>query len=127
MIGVLGQEKKLWAAACILIVMLAVAWTAAHLPFQAEGKAAYLREAYAAGRAQERMPIQMPHGDVFINTATVNELCELKGVGASLAEMIIAERNANGNFYFPEDLLAVKGIGPKKLAGFIDQITLESE
>lgn len=127
MIGVLRQGKKLWVAACILIVVLTVVWTAAHLRFQVEGKTAYLRIACAAGRAQERMPIQMPHGDVFINTATVDELCELKGVGASLAEMIIAERNANGNFYFPEDLLAVKGIGPKKLAGFTSQINLESE
>ena len=32
-----------------------------------------------------------------------------------MAERIIAEREAHGDYYYPEDLLAVKGIGAKTL------------
>ena len=42
-------------------------------------------------------------------------LCALPGVGPVLAGRIVAEREQNGAFYYPEDLLRVSGIGAKKL------------
>ncbi len=39
----------------------------------------------------------------------------LPGVGPSTAKAIVAHRAANGPFRVLEDLLQVKGIGPKKL------------
>lgn len=52
---------------------------------------------------------------VDVNTADVDELQELPGVGASLAERIIAQRRAAGPFQSFDDLKEVKGIGEKTL------------
>jgi competence protein ComEA len=52
---------------------------------------------------------------VHINTASVDELCALNGVGPKLAEKILDTRNALGAFKTPEDLQKVPGIGKKKL------------
>lgn len=50
---------------------------------------------------------------VNINTATLEELLTLKGIGEKYAERIISYREENGNFKNPEDILNVKGIGEK--------------
>ena len=47
----------------------------------------------------------------------------IKGIGEQRAADILAYRQANGPFEKPEDLLEVKGIGEKKLAAIIDDIT----
>ena len=52
---------------------------------------------------------------ININTATMEELQQLEGIGPVLAERIIAYRQAEGPFAEPEDLLAVEGIGPVTL------------
>lgn len=48
---------------------------------------------------------------ININTADVNLLTQLKGIGVKKAEAIIAWRDANGKFKTLEQLLDVKGIG----------------
>lgn len=52
---------------------------------------------------------------VAVNAATAEELDALPGVGPATAQKIIEYRNQNGPFASAEDLLNVKGIGPKKL------------
>jgi competence protein ComEA len=53
-------------------------------------------------------------GPVNINTADAAKLAaELNGVGPSLAEAIVADRQANGNFTTAEELMRVKGIGAR--------------
>jgi competence protein ComEA len=53
-------------------------------------------------------------GPVNINTADAAKLAsELTGVGPALAEAIVADRQANGNFATPEALTRVKGIGAR--------------
>jgi competence protein ComEA len=53
-------------------------------------------------------------GPVNINTADAATLAtELTGVGPALAEAIVADRKANGNFPTPEALTRVKGIGDR--------------
>lgn len=66
-----------------------------------------------------------PRGAVSVNTAGVDELCLLRGVGAETAQRIIDERERNGRFAYPEDLLAVKGIGSKTLKKLYDQLSLD--
>lgn len=51
---------------------------------------------------------------VNINTATLDELDGLPGVGPATAQAIIDEREENGPFTAPEDLMRVSGIGEKK-------------
>ena len=53
-------------------------------------------------------------GLVNINTADVAALDALPGVGPSTAQAIIEDREANGAFSSPEDLMRVTGIGEKK-------------
>jgi competence protein ComEA len=50
---------------------------------------------------------------ININTATVEQLTQLKGIGASHAAGIIAYREKNGPFQKPEDLMQVPRIGRK--------------
>ena len=45
-----------------------------------------------------------PNGPVNINTASAEELSELKGVGKTKAEAIVAHRNEHGEFSKVEDL-----------------------
>jgi competence protein ComEA len=59
-----------------------------------------------------------------INTATAEELDGLPGVGPKIAQAIVEYRKTHGLFTFPEDLLLVPGIGPKKLAALRSHITL---
>ncbi|MBX6423875.1 helix-hairpin-helix domain-containing protein [Thermosulfurimonas sp. F29] len=50
-----------------------------------------------------------------INTATEKELAGLPGIGPVLARRIVEYRRRHGPFRSPEDLLAIKGIGPHRL------------
>jgi competence protein ComEA len=50
---------------------------------------------------------------ININKASVDELCALKRVGPSYAQRIVDYRKQNGPFEKPEDIMNVRGIGPK--------------
>ncbi|MFZ5627053.1 MAG: ComEA family DNA-binding protein [Bacillota bacterium] len=52
---------------------------------------------------------------VNINQATAAELENLPGIGPALARRIVEYRNQHGLFTDKEQLLAVPGIGPKKM------------
>lgn len=61
---------------------------------------------------------------VNVNTASSAELQRLPGVGPAIAQAIVDYRNQRGNFTSLQDLLKVKGIGPKKLEALRDAVTL---
>lgn len=64
-------------------------------------------------------------GKVNINTATVEELKILKGVGEKKAEAIIEYRKKNGSFKTKEDLMKVRGIGKKLFDSFQERIVTQ--
>lgn len=70
-------------------------------------------EAATAGDGSAQEP---GTGLVNLNTADVGELDELPGVGEATARAIVEDREANGPFSTPEDLMRVSGIGEKKFA-----------
>jgi len=61
---------------------------------------------------------------VNVNTASLEQLQSIKGVGSSTAAAIIKYREKNGAFKQVEDLVNVKGIGSKKLEKLADQISV---
>lgn len=62
---------------------------------------------------------------VNVNTADVETLTLLKGIGQSRAEAIIAYREANGPFRSLHELSQVRGIGERTIEENMDRITLE--
>lgn len=63
---------------------------------------------------------------VNINTAAVDELSSLPGIGQAKAEAITKYRQQNGNFKTVEDITNVKGIGDKMLKKIKTEITVGS-
>ena len=73
-------------------------------------------------------PTEEPEREkVNINTAGVEELKSLPGIGEKRAADIIAEREENGPYRFPEDITRVKGIGEETLADLLEYITTGEE
>ena len=61
---------------------------------------------------------------ININTASINELTTLSGIGKSKAEAIITYRQNNGLFKSIEDIMKVSGIGKSTYEKFKANITI---
>jgi len=71
------------------------------------------------------LAIAVDAAKVNINTASVEELTQLKRVGQKYAEKIVAFREANGPFKSADELVNVPGIGVKTIEANKDVITTE--
>ena len=61
---------------------------------------------------------------IDINTAPVEELDQLPGIGAVIAQRIVDYRQANGPFASIQEIMEVKGIGESTFADIRDSITV---
>ena len=107
---------------CMGLVLLAIVAVAVFSEERAKA------DAFAARGYVLALPdVPVPGGEIDVNTADVETLMLLPGVGGAVAMEIIREREANGPFHYPEDLLAVKGIGTKKLEALLPSIRLDDK
>jgi competence protein ComEA len=59
---------------------------------------------------------------INVNTATAEQLDSLEGIGSTRAKAIVQHREQFGPFQKPEDLLKIKGLGPKLLETIKDRL-----
>ena len=77
------------------------------------------------GNLSNTTPSNLKQGTVNINTAMLEELQTIKGIGKKKAEAILQYRKEHGAFRTKEDLLQVKGIGKKALEAIESQVTFQ--
>ena len=104
------------------LLALALGLTAAHVA-PGPGSGAFALAAPGGAQAVAYAP-SLPEGPVAVNTADAEELDTLPGVGEVIAQLIIEEREENVPFYYPEDLINVKGFGEKTLEKLLSHIRL---
>ncbi|MBQ7304917.1 MAG: ComEA family DNA-binding protein [Clostridia bacterium] len=105
-------------AACVVLAAWAVL----------DGYVPQPRTSYAAsGRYADVQAVPVQTGAIPVNSADLDLLDELPGVGEATAEAIVQERTQNGAFFYPEDLMHVKGIGESKLEDMRDMLDLTEE
>ena len=88
------------------------------------GEATAVPPAPAKG-APSTAATKTPVGKININTATLEELDVLPGIGAAIAQRIVDYRNENGAFKQIEDLKKVRGIGDALFGQIKDLVTLQ--
>ena len=89
----------------------------------APGQATQPPEGQSTPRAKAPV-INTPSGPVNINTATLDELLTLPGIGATRAQDIIDYRQANGGFKTSEEIQNIIGIGPATYEKLREKITI---
>jgi len=78
--------------------------------------------------AQEKAPAKAKaaasSAPINLNTATVQQLEALPGVGTRTAQLIVEHRQKNGGFKKVEELMNIKGIGEKSFLKLKPMVTV---
>lgn len=125
---------NLWFA-ILAIASFAVAqyWPTAPSIFRCEGSDLHLAQGVlACGPGGPLTPaVAASMGlPMDLNRASVDDLVRIPGLQRRTAEALISARESHGRFQTWEEISAVRGVGPKRLAalqagGFIDSIVYE--
>lgn len=117
-----GQEKIILALTAAVLLVMVGFFLLGRPGTDTYSVAAQTIRSQAVGEAVQT-PSQV--GLININTATAAQLETLPGIGEVKAGRIVADREANGPYRIPEDLLRVSGIGEGTLKELLDYITVE--
>jgi competence protein ComEA len=88
------------------------------VPVRASAAAAATAPAVSGGAS----PGQAPAQPINLNTATLEQLDTLDGVGPATAQKILDYRTAHGGFGSVDELDQIPGIGEKRLAALRDKV-----
>ncbi|MFP1684502.1 ComEA family DNA-binding protein [Alloalcanivorax sp. C16-1] len=80
--------------------------------------------AQAAPQATPTTAASPATAPINLNTASAEQLQQLRGIGPAMAARIVDWREQEGPFTSVDQLMAIKGIGEKTLARFRDRLTL---
>jgi competence protein ComEA len=127
---------KLGLLAVTIGIVLGVGWVR-HLPVESLGMSTQERTAEFANssnqqaRQQNRAALAKVvslHDAALLdlNRATADELEALPGIGAVLAQRVVAFRESAGRFRTVDDLRGVKGIGAKKFDRLKSLVTVST-
>ena len=125
-----GKNMKIskGEGAVILLAVVFLSFTAGWL-FRSGGQTQSVRA--EPQRVLETAPLALPAPTespetpkIDINTATAEELQTLPRIGEKRAADIVRDREANGPYRFPEDLVRVPGIGEDTVNALLDHITV---
>ena len=83
--------------------------------------------AVSAAHTQPEKPAAAAKATVNLNTASVDQLADLPGVGKATAQRILEYRQKSGGFKKIEELMNVKGIGEKSFLKLKPLITVAAK
>ncbi|MCJ7459018.1 MAG: helix-hairpin-helix domain-containing protein [candidate division Zixibacteria bacterium] len=73
----------------------------------------------------ENISLKITDKKINLNTATLQELDSLPGIGEELGKRILTYRESKGNFSSIEELKKIKGIGQKTFEKLKNLVTIE--
>ena len=113
-----GKVRKIAAGVCLVAAILLLCGIVL------QETVFPLPDRYTAARTAA--PVEWLKGfgpDSVFNAGDAKALDALPGIGEVLSQRIIEGRDILGDYFLPTDLLLVKGIGPKTLAGIMEVLT----
>lgn len=120
-----NQENRLTAAVLLLAALILGGTAVFHLWISPPGSGLILPEQPEITVVSDS-DFQAPEKEpVHLNSATLEELMTLPGIGEVIGSRILAYREEHGGFHSLEELTEVRGIGEATLAEIREMLTLD--
>ncbi len=120
---VFSDDKRSFDFSLLIIVIITLAVSVFSFIYLSQSqKPADLSGVFDGQTAAQYISSQTKDGKVNINTADIDMLCTLDGIGETRAFNIISYRLANGDFKKTDDIMKVKNIGPQAFKKIKDKI-----
>ena len=116
-----SREMLLWAAAVVLgiaVGLFAMLSAPDFAPVKVTPGSETTSASVSASSLDETASSSPPARFIRLNSASREELMTLEGIGETLADRILAYREAHGGFDSLEELMEVDGIGEKRFAAW---------